>query len=461
MRVIRRRRAPPVEKVSIESLAASPEERTQMWSTLEERITSTVSKEQLEKLYHVDGLIFAQVNDYVMYIVRPGFYFLSDNTDLVRECEKWAEDVNLLALMEEVVRDIFVTGAGNAFLELGYTEDSRDILKLRVINPKTGIGYIRDKRTKSVKLDENFEPLGFIQEKNMLGQKVEWYRDRILVDGKKVWSPKYPGDDGRDRIAHFKLFGLGESMLGQSPLETIFKQALIRLNLEDNVGEGGFRSGAVIAYVGESGKPPVKDADVESVVNILKRITVDSIFGFKHNVRVERFPSPDIKDRDSLIRYFADVQSAGMGIPLAKYFTSGVGQRRRDLELMNLDFEYRVIALQDRLAEQMREKLFYRVLKARGRVKRLSEVPKVVFRRKTPMMQRQRSSDISRLFRRDILTWDPELEKLLREEFGLPTSFVDKTLGLWRKYWKSKKKENASPEDIEDIFREALEEMGD
>ena len=106
----------------------------------------------------------------------------------------------------------------------------------------------------------------------------------------------------------------------------------------------------------------------------------------------------------------------------------------------------------------MREKLFYRVLKARGRVKRLSEVPKVVFRRKTPMMQRQRSSDISRLFRRDILTWDPELEKLLREEFGLPTSFVDKTLALWRKHWKSKRGD-ATPEDIEDIVRETLEEM--
>ncbi|RLI19736.1 hypothetical protein DRO47_05920 [Candidatus Bathyarchaeota archaeon] len=196
---------------------------------------------------------------------------------------------------------------------------------------------------------------------------------------------------------------------------------------------------------------------MEKVVNILKRITVDSIFGFKHNVKVERFPAPDIKDRDSLIRYFADVQCAGMGIPLAKYFSSGMSHRARDLELMSLDFEYRVIALQDRLAEQMREKLFYRMLKARGKVTKLSEVPKVVFRRKTPMMQRQRSSDIARLFRRDILTWDPELEKLLREEFGLPTSFVDKKLAEWREQWKSKHSESSSS-DMEEII-EALEEL--
>ncbi|RLI96661.1 MAG: hypothetical protein DRP00_05045 [Candidatus Aenigmatarchaeota archaeon] len=455
MRIIRRRSS--AGQSTIESLSASPEARAQLWADLVERVTCTVSKEQLERLYHIDGLTFRLVNDYVTYIVRPGFYFLSDNKELVRDCEEWAEDVNLLAIMEEVVRDIFVTGAGNAWVELGYTEDSRDILKLRILNPKTGIDYIRDEQTKAVKLDENFEPLGFVQQKNMLGQKVEWYKDKILVDGKQVWSPRYPGDDGRDRIAHFKLFGLGESMLGQSPLETVFKQALIRLNLEDNVGESGFRSGAVIAYVGEPGKPPVSDAQVEKVVNILKRITVDSIFGFKHNVKVERFPAPDIKDRDSLIRYFADVQCAGMGIPLAKYFSSGMSHRARDLELMSLDFEYRVIALQDRLAEQMREKLFYRMLKARGKVTKLSEVPKVVFRRKTPMMQRQRSSDIARLFRRDILTWDPELEKLLREEFGLPTSFVDKKLAEWREQWKSKHSESSSS-DMEEII-EALEEL--
>ena len=145
------------------------------------------------------------------------------------------------------------------------------------------------------------------------------------------------------------------------------------------------------------------------------------------------------------------------GDPLAKYFSSGMSHRARDLELMSLDFEYRVIALQDRLAEQMREKLFYRMLKARGKVTKLSEVPKVVFRRKTPMMQRQRSSDIARLFRRDILTWDPELEKLLREEFGLPTSFVDKKLAEWREQWKSKRSESSSS-DMEEII-EALEEL--
>ena len=458
MRVIRRRKVEELSSPKVASPISLQDRQAQMWSYLEERVTSTVSKEKLELLYHIDGLTFLVVNDYITYIVKPGFYFVGDNEELIDVCEEWAEDVHLLDIMEEIVRDILVTGAGNGWCELGYTEDSSDIVMLRVINPKTNIDYIRDPQTKSVLLDESFRPVGFRQEKNIFGEAVEWRKDRITKDGKVVWRPKRPDDDGRDRIAHFKLFGLGESYLGQSPLEAVYKQAIIRLNLEELIGEGSFRSGGIVAYVGESGKPPVPDAEIDKIVNALRSVTTQTIFGFRHNVRIERFPAPDLRDTEELARYFAAVQTAGMGAPLGRYIPEAAGNRRV-LELLNMDFEFRMAALQDKLASQMREKLFYRMLKARGLVKKLSEVPKVVFRKKMPITLGERSSTISRYARRGLMTWDPELEKEMREELGLPTTFVEEALKEWREKGRTVAKTKNVKEaniDIEDV-KEAIE----
>jgi hypothetical protein len=462
MRILRRKKAEDTR--TVERLFARPsrplslqEQKQQLWSSLEERVTSTVSKEQLEKLYHIDGLTFRLVNDYIQDIIRPGFYLLGDQ-ELVEECMEWSETVKLKAIMEEVIRDILVTGAGNSWLELGYAENGKDILSLRMINPKTGIDYIRDERTKNVLLDDSFRPVGFVQPRNYLGQEIIWKEKQILVDNRVVWRAKYKGEDGRDRIAHFKLFGLGESFLGQSPLETVYKQAIIRLNLEDNVGEAGFRSGGIIAYVGESGAPPVPPAQIDKLVDALKNVNIQSIFGFQHNVRIERFPTPDIDKRVQLIYYFADIQAAGMGASLAKYLTIEAPSRRA-LELVNIDYENRIAALQDKLAEQMREKLFYRVLKARGRVSRLKEVPRVVFRSNMPAAQREHSSSISRLARRGLITWDPELEIVLREQYGLPTTFLKKELKKWEKRGRSiLLPKNVPEEDIETQLEEYIAE---
>jgi len=410
------------------------QDRAKMFAALEERVVSTVSKDQLETLYHVDALTFRDVNDYVDKVVGAGIY-LEGEENLVKLCNEWLDNIKYKRLLEEGVKDIFVSGGGNGFYEMGYNEAGDNIPSVRILNPKN-MDYIRNKeKDKSVELDDNGYPVGFIRSKDSYSRtKTEWTKDNIKVGDKVVWTSS-DDQDGRDRIAHFKLFGLGESYLGHSPVETIYKTAIIRLNLEDNCGESAYRSAGIVATVGRENQPDPKPEVIDGVVSDLQNVNAQSVFGFPVGVRIDKFPSPDLSDRANLLMYFAGIQSMGMGIPMTRHLLPGsrVTMRGTDNLSLDLDYEERILNIQDRLAEQVREKFLYRMLKARGLVSEYSEVPKVYFGSSTPLLTREQINLISRAGRMGMLRRDPEVELFLRKKIGLPTTYIERELEQWKR----------------------------
>jgi len=455
MRIIRRKTPEP----SVEELVRVGQINTQPLLAVgkDTREKQKVTGESLETLYRIDGLTFREVNDYIDFVIGEGFYFEGDE-ELCKEAEEWAEDVKLKRILESVLRDIFVGGAGNAFVELGYSKNGNDILALRILDPSK-TDYIRDPLTKDVKLDENFEPVGF-QHKDT-GSLTEWRKDTITRDGKTIWKSRNKNEDGRDRIAHFKLFSIGGAFLGITPLESVYKQALIRLNLEETVGEGAFRSGSLIAYVGSEQMPRPSPELIDRIVDDLQNVSIESVFGFPIDVKIERMPSPDITGTEGLILYFASIQSLGMGIPPSRHFLPGSRVAARATESSDLDFERRIVALQDRLAEQVREKLLYRLFKARRKIKSYKEVPRIVLRSKSHATLETTINLVSRLGRRDMIRRDPELELKIRRELGLPSRFVERELEKWNND-ESKIPERSKPKsDVnvdEDVIREVMED---
>jgi len=413
---------------------ATPSEVTFL-GKLQERITHTVSKDDLELLFHIDGLTFRQVYEYVDAIVNPGYYFEGED-ELVQVVTEWSDNIKLKQLLKEIVKDILITGAGNAWVELGYTPDTRDILGVRILNPKY-MDYIRDNRGK-VKLLEDNTIEGYVQKGEIFRYETEWRKDSIKIGGEEVWTPKHRYDDGRYRVAHFKLFGLGESFLGMTPFETIYKQAIIRLNLEHNVGEGIYRSGALVAKVGEPDQPSssVSEEELDDAIKQLQDINIRTILAFRRNVNIESLPTPDLRGKEELIYYFADVQCAGVGVPLDRLMMPRRGRTYRGEEaLKGIVFENRIKGLQEDLAEQVREYFFYRLLLARGLIKpnEYHRVPKVIFRSYQPILLRERSRTAATYARRGLLRWDPEIEKKIRDELGYPSKFVQRQLDEWVK----------------------------
>jgi hypothetical protein len=425
----------PEKTYSIENLVRMipKSDKGEHFSKLEERITTTVSKEKLETLYHVDGLTFRDVNDYVDKVVGPGYY-LEGTKSLIKVAEEWFDNIKLKRLLEEGLKDIFISGAGNCWYELGYNKDGTDIPSVKILNPKL-MDYIREKSSNlNVLLDDNGDPIGFRRAKGNYNSDTVWKKDTIEFDGKPVWSSN--SEDGRDRIAHFKLFGLGESYLGHSPVETIYKQAIIRLNLEDNAGEAGYRSGGIVATVGAPPSMPSMRPTPESIDKVatdLQNVDIQAVFAFPEGIKVERFPSPDMTGRAELLVYFAGIQSLGMGIPITRHLLPGSKiSMSSSNDKQDTDYEQRIISMQDRLSEQIREKLLFRMLLARGLVKEYKDVPKINFRITTSSILKDSIDMLSRLGRRDMVRRDPLLEKYIRDELGLPTEFLDREIIQWR-----------------------------
>jgi hypothetical protein len=425
----------PDTTYSIENLVKSIpfNDKGEHFSKLEERITTTVSKEKLETLYHVDGLTFRDVNDYVDKVVGPGFY-LEGKKELVKAAEEWFDNIKIKRLLEEGLKDVFISGAGNCWYELGYNKDGSDIPSVKILNPKL-MDYIREKTGNlNVQLDDSGDPIGFKRAKGNYRSDTVWKKDVITFDDKVVWSSKL--NDGRDRIAHFKLFGLGESYLGHSPVETIYKQAIIRLNLEDNAGEAGYRSGGIVATVGAPPNMPTLRPTPESIDKIardLQNVDIQAVFAFPEGVKVERFPSPDLTGRTELLVYFAGIQSLGMGIPVTRHLLPGskIAMTSNNVK-QDTDYEQRVISIQERLAEQVREKLLFRMLKARGLIKEYKDTPVINFRITTSSILKESIDMLSRLGRRDMVRRDPLLEKYIRDELNLPTEFLEREIKQWR-----------------------------
>jgi len=439
----------------------SPADRTKLWSELEERVIEKVPTSKITKIINVDGLTFRAIQEHIDFIVRPGFFLIGDKR-VVKALTKWYEDIKLIPMLERGVRSIWRTG--NGWYELGYTEDGKDITKLRLI-PDEYIDYIRARKTRFVKLDENGEPVGFALKKGFLGHSVKWLKDKIIVNGKTEYTAK-PNEDCRDRIAHFILFDQEESRLGYTPLASAYKTSIIRLNLENAVGEGAYRSeGLLIRVKGPQEGILATNEQLKAVGTDFSKITFKNIVAIKENIEIERMPGPDLANKLELIYGLADLQCSALGIPLPLLLDPKGRGYRGDIQDKGVRFEFRERALQARLAEQMRDKLFKRVMKARGM--NLDKVPLISFRGWMPQTKLSTARNRAVYARRGLLRWDPEIEKRIREEEDLPLTFVQAQLDVWVK---QKNKDGTFPalpkvkpskeidvKEMEDLVEEFLE----
>ena len=393
-------------------------------SKTEERTKRKDKISDFQKLYLVDGLTFGFVN-YLVHKIISKILFTGDPED-VKIFEIWQDKINLRIKLEDIVQDIIV--CGGAWTEMIYS--SVDLEDIKIINPET-MDYIRDNQ-ENIKLDDEGKFLGFVQEIN--GRKRYWYKDRI-EESNNVLFKADKDEDLRDRIKYWKLISFGESELGISFIKAVYRSAIIRSNLEDMIGESGFRGGGIVAYL--TGEPSQEQK--RNLREQLTNITSRNIFLLKDNIKLSTIPIPELSAREQLLYSLADFQASGMGVPL-EALLSGTKTYRQDFINKMADMEARIESYQARLAEQIQEYIIVPLLtlwKRKGLVK-------VQFSSSSTHTQMNRSRVIATLARRGLISRDPELELHLRKELKLPTSIVEVTLDSWIK----NKKE--SPQDVTD-----------
>jgi hypothetical protein len=312
-------------------------------------------------------------------------------------------------IIERIVRDAIITG--NGFAEIAYTRDRKDIGKIVGLDPKTMDFQRQGGR---IIVDEENEPIGYWQRLTVSGvyaQGTVIKKDEIRIrGGEYVPSPQrayrlYPVLFDRDQILHIRFYTLGDGLTGISPLEALFSAAVIRLNVEQAMGEAIFRSGFPI-WIGRVGNKDSRSAPTAAMKSLsaeLSQIDSKSYFVFPWYITIETINPPELKGTREDLTYFRTQVFRTLGVP-------------EQLETESIYYEKKIQSLQERLAEQLKEQLLTRFALVRG----LQTIPDIKFLSVAPAMRLSKARRLAVLGRSRVLNWDLGLENAIRGEEGLP-----------------------------------------
>lgn len=349
----------------------------------EERVPPGIPVNRLELLYKLDGQIFGIINKFVRDIIGPGYIVQAEDGESKNAIISFSNnrEIGFMRMLRFIVRDCLIYG--NAYFEIVYNREHSDIVQLIPIDPKT-MDFQRDNLLFIARDKKDGKPIGY--------EQTTTTAEKIKFD--------------REKIAHFTFYQLGDTELGMSPLEPIYKPILYKLNIEDAVGEV-YSKGAypiIIATVGDDkGNYPTSE-EINKLENDIKNISSKTAFVLPYWIKMVRMESgrlERVKPTEEL-GYFTNLIAGALG--------ASKGENGSE------DYERTVISLQKALAEQVEEQVFARLIKIKG----LKEVPTIKFVEVTPSSKLSRNRRRAVLARYGLLTWDEDLEQYIRLEEGLP-----------------------------------------
>jgi hypothetical protein len=159
----------------------------------------------------------------------------------------------------------------------------------------------------------------------------------------------------------------------------------------------------------------------------MQNITSKRIFLLTKKIELKAIPIPELENRQQLIYALADLQTGGAGVAL-ELIVSGYSSGKQNFTDKTSDLETRIASYQERFAEQVNEFIIEPLLSKW----KLSGKSKIVFPPASPVNQLNRARVISSLARRNLMTYDPEVEMQIRKELKLPTELLSKILKEWK-----------------------------
>jgi hypothetical protein len=346
---------------------------------------------KLEQIYYSDPVIFNGINFYVRNTIGPGFRIEADNPQVQENFEKWAQMTRLEGSLAVSLSHMLVYG--NGFTELVDNVQHDRTVALANIDPKT-MDLARDPQQRPL-LDARGDPIGYIQT-TQTGQII-----------------KLPAS----KIAHFPLYTIGTSKLGIGLIEPLFKIAIIKLNIEEGLGQTIFRHGypLAIATVGDDKHEPTP-ADIDIVHNELKGLSYKSDICFPHWVKLAfEKPSGAEKLKDCL-EYYIDQECAGLGLPKAFITGRGEGSNKATLDIQSIDVERNIQMIQRKLSFCVEQQLFKRVAAQLG----VTEVPRLVWNEVNPESLNQRIDRLTKEIQVGLLEPTDEMKKYIQQVERLP-----------------------------------------
>lgn len=356
---------------------------------------------KLEQVYHVDGLVFNIINRYRQFVSAP-IYFEAESPRVKNFFTNYAREIRLQELIPEIVGHLCIYG--NCYLEKVWNQAGTKIVGLVLIDPKT-IDVKKDSNEVPI-LDETGKPAFYVQEVPSLAKKVEFKRDEIV---------------------HLRLFTTADSYKGIGLIEPVYKAVIIKLNLEESLGENIHRHGFPILHtrIGDPNRPETfpsaKEIEAWSAeiknLNALSSITTPYFYDVKF---LQPEPLGELAD---LLNYYSELISAGMGCP-SSLALGQIRGARAALETQQQFFEKMVATIQLKISQGLEDQFFSQVAKLNG----FKEVPKMRFEIFTSESLDAKIERWTKLVSSGLVVPDEVLESYIRELEHLPKKKLEMSL---------------------------------
>jgi len=322
-----------------------------------ERINPTL----LEQAYMESPVIFNTINKTVQIIMSTNYKLVGDE-DSVAFYNDFLEQIGLRGGEEDwnsLLTRIFLFQCiyGYAPVELIYSKDGKEIVDLDMIDPKK-FDYAKTSNFQ-IALDEYGNPIGYVETLTGLAAIPEEKRiqppEPVKIASNQIFFPA-------ERIAHFKLYTVGDGFYGIGLIEPIYKTFIRQKAVEEGFANASYRIGfpLVIAKIGDSSHEPTED----QIANALEQLKdINSKYAFAHAYYNElKILEPKHPERlRQYLDYFVDMIITGMGMP--KAFATGMGETTNRATLARQEYITK-LTLKDiinRTTRIIESKIFYRI----------------------------------------------------------------------------------------------------
>ena len=313
----------------------------------------------LEQVYIESPLVFNAINKTVQIIMSTEYHLEGDEKtvsffeDFLASIGYRGGEWDWESLLDAIFKYQCIYGC--APVELIYAKKSNEIVDLDIIDPKK-FDYARDASFR-IALDEFGNPLGYVQTlpaAAAVENKIKPPPGVQLMSNQIFFPP--------ERIAHFKLYTVGDGFYGIGLIEPIYK-TFIRLKAsEEGFANASYRCGfpLVIAKIGDENHDPTPE-HIKNALEDLKDINSRYAFAapYYNDLKILEPKHPE-KIRTYLDYYIEQIVT-GMGLP--KAFATGAGETTNRATLARQEYITK-LTLKDiikKTTKIIESKIFYRV----------------------------------------------------------------------------------------------------
>lgn len=304
-----------------------------------------IPPDKLERMYGRDPILFNGCNT-LSYLVNRGWTVSGKDEALADAFEAWLKDSKIDDKIRQMALQLCIYG--NVWVEHVLNKNKNRLVDIRLLDPKT-MDYERETTefapngTGRIIVDESGVPTGFVQR---LSSNLA-----LALTNKDIHFT-------RDEITHVTLRLIADSFIGVGVIEPCYKQTVIKMNIEEALGEAVFHIGfpTYVLKVGDKeSMADVPDELIDAYSKELANASSKTDFTMPWYANLSILSSPEVRDMKDNLSHYIDSQIASVGVPKPFITESAEGANRASLEFLTEIGDRNVHAIQKAIETGMRE----------------------------------------------------------------------------------------------------------